>query len=625
MSLSPEDITMRSEHTGLAKAGEMGSECVLCARAAGVQFFYDDPLRTPITGLEVRLADASGTVLVDGVLTESPPSRGAQDAAPGTGALRPQLGGVRHGAVPVAAGALTATTNPSQNVPAVIEEAWHLEQDIVAGLEVFETSMKVKFQPYVEAWERDGVLGAAGDLGEGVMKGIGEWWDGEKDFWGTAWGALKSSAAAIDTYVRQANAEGLPSWVPYAPITNVAGKLGRDAAQGIVALFQDEGVIDFLTDLSDVMRAFLAGDIDRIIRGLQNLTGIEDLGGTLGEFGAMLKDALNDGIDWMRDMIEVLRRTPVINLMVNTAMRCLLLMTPNFWAAVLGEGVGFIIPELLIWLITTIIAALSAGAGATLLAARCARIASSIRSVIRGSRHVAKILSFLDAIKPLFDKIGDLAKKLRLSIEEVGERIMDNANRIVRSSRYWRRRLDDLAAQGHGPHRHEGDVTDRQLLNRSLHGFDPMTNSPVDAPRFRKKYGVEYDPVVHGTPPSFGGRTISVPRKGDLPIIMNNKIRHVVGDHVTKINTPIDYVRSHDAVRRDPRFKAFASDPNNNYFSVDDIRLDAVFDWPFAQRLKGYDMNGNPTVFGPDTTIYASFTKDANGIPQLVTLYVDPK
>ena len=67
----------------------------------------------------------------------------------------------------------------------------------------------------------------------------------------------------------------------------------------------------------------------------------------------MLKDALDNGIDWMRDMIEVLRRTPVLNLIVNTAMRCLLLMTPNFWAGVLGEGTGFIIPELLIWLITT--------------------------------------------------------------------------------------------------------------------------------------------------------------------------------------------------------------------------------------------------------------------------------
>lgn len=49
MSLSPAEITARSEHTGLANAGEMGAECVPCARAARVQFFYDDPLNTPIT------------------------------------------------------------------------------------------------------------------------------------------------------------------------------------------------------------------------------------------------------------------------------------------------------------------------------------------------------------------------------------------------------------------------------------------------------------------------------------------------------------------------------------------------------------------------------------------------
>ncbi|MEO1564358.1 MAG: hypothetical protein AAFR98_13055, partial [Pseudomonadota bacterium] len=527
MSLLPADITARSEHTGLANAGEMGSECIPCARAAGVQFFYDDPLNTPITNLEVQLADASGAILVDGIATQTPASRGVQDAAPGTGMLRPDLGGVAHSEVPVAAGALTATTNASQNIPAVIEDAWHIELDIVTGLENFETSMKAKFQTYVDEWEEEGVAGAAADLGEGIMRGIGNWWDGEKDFWGTAWGALKSSVAAIDAYLAEANAEGLPMWVPGAAVWNLLGKLGRDAAHGMASIFEDEGVIDFLSDLGEVMRAFLAGDIDRIIAGLQNLTGIEDLSGTLGEFGTMLKDALEDGIDWMRDMIEVLRRTPVLNLIVNTAMRCLLLMTPNFWAKVLGEGIGFVIPELLIWLITTIIAALSAGAGAAVLAARCAGIASKIRRAIKGGQHVAKILSFLDEIKPIFSKIGDLAKKLRQSIEEVGERVMDQAHRVVRSSRYWRTRLDDLARQGHGPQRHEGDVTDRQLLNRSLHGFDPMTNSPVDHDKFFKKYGVHYDPIAHGTPPDFGGRMISVPGKGDLPIVLNSKTRHI--------------------------------------------------------------------------------------------------
>ncbi len=590
MSLLSADITARSEHTGLANAGEMGSECLPCARGAGVQFFYDDPLNTPITDLEVQLADASGAILVDGITTQAPASRGVQDAAPGTGALRPELGGVVHGDVPVAAGALSATTNASQNIPAVIEEAWHLEQDIVGGLETFETSMKTKFQPYVDEWERDGIVGAASDLGEGVMRGIGNWWDGEKDFWGTAWGALKSSVAAIDAYLQQANAEGLPLWVPGASVLNLLGKLGKDVGAGIVGFFQDEGVVDFLSDLSEVMRAFLAGDIDRIISGLQNLTGIEDLGGTLGEFGAMLKDALENGIDWMRDMIEVLRRTPVLNLMVNTAMRCLLLMTPNFWAGVLGEGLGFVIPELLIWLITTIIAALSAGAGATVLAARCVGIASKIRSAIKGGRHVAKILSFLDEIKPIFNKIGDLAKKLRQSIEEIGERVMDQAHRIVRSSRYWRQRLDDLARQGHGPQRHEGDVTDSQLFDRIHRGLDPMTGRTVDG--------------VHGC-------------------------AHRFCRHATKFNTPADYVRAYDAAIDSPDYRAFLNSTDRQKEVV--LNMSDIFGPRFQARIKGYTrVSGRtgqnptiaPTTFPPNTVIKARFRRE-NGVVKLITMFPD--
>jgi len=52
-----------------------------------------------------------------------------------------------------------------------------------------------------------------------------------------------------------------------------------------------------------------------------------------------------------------------------------------------------------------------------------------------------------------------------------------------------------------------------------------MTGSVVDHDKFYKKYGVLYDPIEHGTPPDFGGRTIDVPGKGELPLIMKFKLR----------------------------------------------------------------------------------------------------
>ncbi|WP_155846183.1 hypothetical protein [Celeribacter ethanolicus] len=60
-----------------------------------------------------------------------------------------------------------------------------------------------------------------------------------------------------------------------------------------------------------------------------------------------------------------------------------------------------------------------------------------------------------------------------------------------------------------------------------------MTGSVVDYDKFFKKYGVPYDPIKHGTPPDFGGATIHVPGKGDLPITMRIKIKHISGEHAT--------------------------------------------------------------------------------------------
>ena len=152
-----------------------------------------------------------------------------------------------------------------------------------------------------------------------------------------------------------------------------------------------------------------------------------------------------------------------------------------------------------------------------------------------------------------------------------------------------------------------------------------MTNSPMDFDKFRNKYGVDYDPVAHGTPPDFGGRTINVPGKGNLPIAMSKQTRHVAGDHATKFNTPADFVRAHDAIIEDPRFTNFANS-SADYLRITDFPASRVKDFGanFQSRLKGYDVLGNPTVFGPNTKIIAAFRKDANGVPTLLTMFPDP-
>lgn len=54
------------------------------------------------------------------------------------------------------------------------------------------------------------------------------------------------------------------------------------------------------------------------------------------------------------------------------------------------------------------------------------------------------------------------------------------AMRSATVDRFVARRFTELAAQGHGPQRHEGAVTRQMLIDRVLHGIDPMTGTRAD-------------------------------------------------------------------------------------------------------------------------------------------------
>ncbi|QDC10935.1 GDP-mannose 4,6-dehydratase [Oceanicola sp. D3] len=169
---------------------------------------------------------------------------------------------------------------------------------------------------------------------------------------------------------------------------------------------------------------------------------------------------------------------------------------------------------------------------------------------------MAKILAFLDGIKPIFAKIGALAKKLRQSIDEKAERIMTKSHRVERSARYWRKRLDELAQDvpgAHGPQRHEGDVTDQALLDRILHGIDPMSGTTIDA---------------------VTGKKHRKPRKA------------------TKINTPTDYVRLYDHIAGELRDELLdkarlARYGGEKIFKME-FPINDVFKGNVNQRMRGY-------------------------------------
>ncbi|WP_226553567.1 hypothetical protein [Celeribacter naphthalenivorans] len=607
--MTPAEVTAQAEPVANTMSGTYGGVTQSCTAPRSVLFLYDDPYKTPATAVLTRFLDK------DVVLAETRSyhvqNYGAQCSTEDVPPVRSNLGVSEQPDLPRTP--LDIDTGDEETLNALEQEAWELEKQIVADLRTFEVTMAGVFAPYVTEWNSDGWLGAGGDFITGVGSGMSSWWDGEKDFWGSVSGALKSSAAKVGNAVwdRVSN-----------PIDTLQG-IAQAHAKAITT------GVDVVKALTEFMRGLLSGDVDKLFAALDPLAALKTAEGVIGEFGTLMSDLFAKGSEFLNGLLEVFRRTPVLGLIANSIMRVITLMTPNFWAEILGQGVGFILPEVLMWVISLIVSALIAATGVgaagavVIIAGKIASLASKLRKMISANSKIYAFVAFLRTTEPIIARVGPLGQKLRQSMYIRETKSLEPVKRVIIPTRHWIQKLDDLARQGHGPQRHEGAVTDKQLLDRVLHGLDPMTGSVVDHDKFFKKYGVHYDPIKHGTPPDFGGTMIHVPGKGDLPITMSKKIQHVSGAHATKFNTPEDYVKAYEWVIKDPRVKAFEGNSKPT-LRIPDIKMSDIFGPDFEVRIKGYDAFGNRTVFGSDTNLIAIFEKDSNGILQLKTMYPDP-
>ncbi|WP_299193851.1 hypothetical protein [uncultured Litoreibacter sp.] len=493
--MDPDEITARAEPVGMVNAGEFACPTGKCARPIGVQFLYDDGFNTPIVDMPIELRDGAGAMLVAELPTTAPISVGARDAVTGTGALRTDLGVALYGEAPYN-GAAQALTNPGRDIGATEQEAWELEKTLVAGLFDFEVKMTDKFAPFVLEWEREGFAGAGAEFVNGIGKGLSNWWNSEKEFWGSAWGFLKSSAAAMESYLRR-NPD-----LSLGPI-GISNFLSRKLLE--TWNNNEDEIFEALEKISACFKKLMAGDFDGFMTDLLKLSGLAALGGVIGEFGELIQQSIQDGIEWMNGLIEIVSYTPVLGLIANTMMKVVFMMTPNFWAKLFGEGTGFILPEVLIWAITSIIAALctttgvGAAASAGLLGTRAANLARKIRSAIKGSGAVRAVLAFMDDIAKIIEQIGPLGTKLRQAIRFAADDIMDARRRMYRPSSYYKRRLDELARThpgAHGPQNHGWNVSMKALRERILLKKDPATNKIKNfAPPYSTKFNSAVDQV----------------------------------------------------------------------------------------------------------------------------------
>jgi hypothetical protein len=156
--------------------------------------------------------------------------------------------------------------------------------------------------------------------------------------------------------------------------------------------------------------------------------------------------------------------------------------------------------------------------------------------------------------------------------------------------------LNDLKTQGHGPQRHEGDVTPEQLDDRCQHGINPQTGTAFDD---------DAQTIPHG-----------------------------YSAHATKFNDPGTYVDAEEKMRSHSSVAVNRQNAKNlgrNRYAVEIPLKEALGD-DYKTKLSGKTRKGtrkNPTGSDDtdftDGTLKAIYVMNPDGSETLLTMFPNPK
>lgn len=168
----------------------------------------------------------------------------------------------------------------------------------------------------------------------------------------------------------------------------------------------------------------------------------------------------------------------------------------------------------------------------------------------------------------------------------------------ISHEQYVAQRMAELAkAPGHGPQRHEGQVTSRQLEKRAMEQIDPVTGTKYDA----------YRKMVDGSP-----------------------AKHKCGRDATKVNTPEAYVKAEDYIRSSVDFMRKKSEAESNSNDKLDLKVPLVdiFGKNYESQVSGKSRLGSSKKpLGTVDTNFANgnmtavYKKDTSGNWKLVTMF----
>lgn len=161
---------------------------------------------------------------------------------------------------------------------------------------------------------------------------------------------------------------------------------------------------------------------------------------------------------------------------------------------------------------------------------------------------------------------------------------------------------DKMAQNGHAVQRHGEAITQQQLTDRAVRGFDPVTGTTDDA----------YNKKADGTPKE-----------------------HLAGRHATKFSSKAAMVKAEETIRASQAFKDKLDEANRlgaTTLAVTDTKLQDALGADYKSKVTGVTRLGsknNPTgsqaTDFTDGTIRAVYRKDASGNWNVHTMFPEPK
>lgn len=307
--------------------------------------------------------------------------------------------------------------------PQAAANARATELRIIDSMHGLKTDVLAQVSPWQRKWKAADSAVAKIELlnsarNRGLARGATAWTHDQVGFVEGVWGWFGDEAEA--------------AWDWYSDLP-LLGKIMPGAALGVeagAAIADEAGDIwDNREHIMALVKALAAGSVDAVQQA------IELLSQAAGEIGEVMKALWDKGHEWVHALIEVCRESRALDVIFATIGGLLCGIPPNLWVEGGSMVGGYVLPEVLLDVVLTIIAALTAGAGAVALSARMGMIAAKVVETCKKMGRLGKVFhAIYDGIKKLGGDIITLVKWLYKKVAEKADGALDRVKTIVRRS-----------------------------------------------------------------------------------------------------------------------------------------------------------------------------------------------